>query len=279
MLFDSHAHFSGDPVEADDWLARADAAGVGGILAVGGSIDGNRAALATARRFPGRVWAAAGYDRDHAPRDSADTQAIDRLISDLDETIRLAHDEPASWVAIGEIGLDFHYHPETAASQGTLFRLQLEQARAFGLPVIVHSRNAEKETLATLARHADAWDGDADRIGVVHCFTGSRIMAEALTDMGYSLGFSGIATFPNADALREIVPIVPEPRLLIETDSPYLAPVPMRGRRNEPAFVKHVAEAIATLRGRTTEAVAALSTRNACRLFGLQTGNPGQAPA
>ncbi len=269
MLFDSHAHFSGDPTEADDWLGRAAAAGVTGVLAVGGSADGNRTALATARRFPNRVWAAVGYDRDHAPQDPADTRTMDRLISDAQTALLSARDETAACVAIGEIGLDFHYHPETAAAQTTLFRLQLELARDFGLPVVVHSRDAEKETLAELARHAEAWPGVADRIGVVHCFTGSPSMADALTAMGYCLGFSGIVTFPNAADVRGVAAAVSENRLLVETDAPYLAPVPMRGRRNEPAFVRHVAETIATVRGQPFASLAATTDRNARRLFGL----------
>jgi TatD DNase family protein len=170
--------------------------------------------------------------------------------------------------AIGEIGLDYHYSPDTAPLQRALFERQLDLAVELGLPVIVHGREADRELAACLIRHREQWKGEPDRIGVIHCFTGDGALARVVTDLGFCLGFSGIVTFRNADALRAVAAEASAASLLIETDTPFLAPVPQRGKRNEPAFIRHVAETLALVRGTTVEEMAALTCANAERVFG-----------
>jgi TatD DNase family protein len=152
--------------------------------------------------------------------------------------------------------LDYHYSADTAAAQKALFSSMLDGARHHGLPVVVHSREAEADTLALLENHRSAWRGDPDRLGVLHCFTGDLPFAQALLALGMMISFSGIVTFKNAAALRDVAAAVPDDRLLIETDSPYLAPVPYRGKRNEPAYVCFIASALAELRGCEAEKIA-----------------------
>ena len=171
-------------------------------------------------------------------------------------------------VAIGEIGLDFHHDRETALAQIELFQRMLLLARDRQLPVSVHTREAEAETLAALGAHAAAWRGAPDRIGVMHCFTGGEVFARDLLALGFFISFSGIITFKNAGGLFAVAALVPEDRLLIETDSPYLAPEPFRGQPNEPAHVRRVAEVLAEIRHTSWETIAEISTRNAERLFG-----------
>jgi TatD DNase family protein len=255
-FFDTHVHFDGLPgSDLAAALDRAVAAGVTRMLAVGGSPDGNACALTLADRYPARIRAAVGYDRYRA----AAADGLEALNEQLGQN---------GVVALGEIGLDFHHAPETAAAQLALFRRMLALALDRKLPVIVHSREAEAETLAALEAHARAWSGPPERLGVLHCFTGSADFTRRLLAAGYYLSFSGIVTFRNASGLRAIAAGVPLGRLLIETDSPYLAPMPCRGRPNEPALLPHVAAALAAARGVTTEAIAEATTRNAERLFG-----------
>jgi TatD DNase family protein len=164
--------------------------------------------------------------------------------------------------ALGEIGLDYHYDFAPRDVQQEVFRRQLDLARRRGLPVVIHTREAEDDTFRILAEEAA---GHAE--GVFHCFTGDRAMARRALDAGFHLSLAGIVTFPRATELHEVAKMVPLERLLIETDSPYLAPVPHRGTRNEPSRVLHVAEAIAALRHTTPEVVAAATCDNFVRLF------------
>lgn len=253
LLFDTHVHV--EPEEGapgiDMLVERAVAAGVTRFIAVGGSPAMNVAAVEAAKRFPAVVGAAIGYDRDQAGRPD--------LITTVDER------EPL--VAIGEIGLDFHYHPDTADAQTELFRAQLAMAREQRLPVIVHSREAEVATIDALREHVVAWPGAADRIGVMHCFTGSTKFAQDCLALGFHISFSGIVTFKNAAALRDTAGTVPDNRLLIETDTPYCTPVPHRGKRNEPAYLPFVASCLAEVRGQPLETLARITTGNAQRLF------------
>ncbi len=262
MLFDTHVHVDG-LADAEGGLAgvlaRASAAGVEGLLAVGGSPAGNRAALEAARAFPGRVLAAAGYNRDLAAEPGLSDEGLRAL---------LAAPEIA---ALGEIGLDFHRGRETAAAQTALFERMLVLARASRKPVCVHMRGAEADILAALKAHAAGWPGPAERLGVMHCFTGDWPTARAALDLGFRISFSGILTFRNAGALREVAARVPEDCLLIETDAPYLAPEPFRGGPNEPARVRRVAEVLADIRRLPLAVVAEDTTRNAVRLFGAGT--------
>lgn len=170
-----------------------------------------------------------------------------------------AHDRV---IAIGETGLDYYYSHEHIDAQHESFAGHLSVAADLGLPVIVHTRDARKETLDIIDRY-----GDPSSAGVLHCFTESLEMAMQALDLNYMISFSGIITFKNADELREVVKAVPLERLLIETDSPYLAPVPYRGKQNQPAYVVEVAQCVAELKGVSLEAVARTSTENFYRLF------------
>ncbi len=257
MFFDTHVHFDSfaEPGELDGVLDRCAAAGVDRMVAVGGSVTGNRLAASLAERCPDRIVFAAGFDRD---------LAVSR--PDLGE-LRALLARPGA-AAVGETGLDYYYGPETVAEQRALFRDMLGLAAEFGLPAIVHSREADDDTIALLNEAVAARTAPGCP-GVLHCFTGSARFAERVLDLGLWISFSGIVTFRNADPLREVARQVPDDRLLIETDSPYLAPVPVRGRKNEPAYVTHVAAMLAKIRNDSIEHIAHITAQNAQRLFGI----------
>ena len=260
MLTDSHVHFQGTMTPADiaGVVDRAVSAGVGRLIAVGCEPETNTAALRAASLIPERVKAAVAYDRSLAGS-GVTADGIRSLIQKA----------PAGHVvAVGEIGLDYHYSPETSRPQQDLFSAQLELARDLRLPVIIHNRDADCDMLALLTAHARGWGGAPDQIGVLHCFTGNESMARSLLDLGYMISFSGIVTFRNADALRAVAAIIPSDRLLMETDTPYLAPVPHRGQPNEPAFLPAVASLLATVRGEPIDSLARITSANAAALFG-----------
>jgi len=167
-------------------------------------------------------------------------------------------------IAIGETGLDYHYAPETKALQLDSFKKHIAVAKALNKPLIIHTRAAQQDTLAMLRTEK------ADSVGgILHCFTESWDMAKQALDLGFYISFSGIVTFKNASALREVAKLVPDDRFLIETDAPYLAPVPHRGKENQPAYVVEVAKHLASIRGQSVETIAKLSTDNFNRLFKL----------
>ena len=244
-LFDTHAHFEGTSEETAAALSRAFAAGVTRVMAVGGSDALNagvaRAASAASAAGTPSVYRAVGWDRDQVGRD----------LPELDLS---------GVSAVGEIGLDYHYSPETRKEQMDLMARQLELASARGLPVVIHTRDADSDTLGLLR--------EIPSKGVIHCFTGTPPFCRELLDLGFYISISGIVTFRAADNVRESAAVVPDDRLLVETDSPFLAPVPLRGQANEPAFVTHTAEFLAKLRGTDLDAFAALTTANALSLFG-----------
>ena len=250
-LFDTHCHFeSCEANEVSALLTRAKQAGVERILAVGGSAALNYAATMAAEISRDSlscvlpdVVVALGFDRDQINKPSSLSAA------DLDL---------ASVVAIGEIGLDYHYTPETRAEQLKLFGEQLALARERDLPVVIHTREAWEDTLAVLK--------ETPSRGIIHSFTGTPAEAKSYLDLGYYISFSGIVTFKQAENVREAAKVVPDDRILIETDSPYLAPVPMRGNPNEPAFVRHTCEFLAAFRGMDAEAFAELTFANAERI-------------
>lgn len=269
MLFDTHVHFDGICEMADvaSVVERARGNGVAGIIAVGGSEHGNEFAVSVAEQFPDTVCGAAiGFDRSQAENMGADSSGMASVASRINTL------NGRSVLAIGEIGLDFHHDSGSADKQVELFRVQLATARELKKPVIVHSRNADNITVTELNEHVCLWKGRKDGVGVLHCFTGEIEFALCLLNMGFYIGISGIVTFPNAEKLRETVCIIPDDRLLIETDSPYLAPVPYRGQRNEPAYVGKVAETLARVRGCSVEKIAEITSGNAARLFGLGCG-------
>lgn len=271
-LFDSHAHVL-EPEGESGYravLTRAFANGVGCVLAVGGTDAMNAGALAAAAEFPGRVRAAIGWDRELAPTLAGDDHALQAALAQLCAMAARHRDVVG---AVGETGLDYHYQPETAAEQRRLFTAQLIFATSCQLPLVVHSREADADTLALIREHVRPRESSRSP-GVLHCFTGGLEFARCLLELGFSISFSGIVTFANANALREVARHIPDDRLLIETDSPYLAPVPLRGQRNEPAHVRHVAAVLAQVRGTTAEAIARITAENGRRLFGFPVSSP-----
>ncbi|BAU73596.1 TatD family hydrolase [Metapseudomonas furukawaii] len=256
MLIDSHCHLDRLDLAAHDGsldaaLEAARARGVSQFLCIGVSADNAAAVKGLAERYDDVHCSVGVHPLDLQPGESL---ALDWLLGEL------AHPRV---VAIGETGLDYHYEPEAAALQQQAFRLHLEAARLTGKPVIVHTREARADTLALLREAA------LPQAGVLHCFTEDWEMARAALDLGYYISLSGIVTFRNADALREVARQVPADRLLVETDSPYLAPVPHRGKPNLPQYVREVAEFLAELRGVAFEDFARQTTDNFLRLFPL----------
>jgi TatD DNase family protein len=256
MFVDSHAHIDGsefDP-DRDEMLERAHAAGVVAILNVGTG-DPRSGVFERAidlGRHHDRIYTAIGVH----PHDARHyDEKAESLIKGLLETERV--------IAWGEIGLDFHYNNSPRDAQIDVFKRQLNAARDAGVPVIIHTREAENETIEILQSDY----GGAECRGVFHCFSGSKDLAYRALDLGFALSFSGIVTFRRADELREIAKEVPLDRLLIETDCPFLAPVPYRGKRNEPAYVVEVARCLAELRGLPLEEIARLTTDNFQSLF------------
>jgi TatD DNase family protein len=260
MFVDSHAHIDGEEFDADrgEVVARARSAGVRAILNVGtGDPHGGNfeRAVASAEEYEG-VYAAAGiHPHDASLYDEATER---RLIDALGVSERV--------VALGEIGLDYHYDNSPRDVQREVFARQLRLALKASLPVIIHSREADEETVEILrAEYAGATRG-----GVMHCFGGGRKMAEDVLALGFHISFAGNVTFKKADALREVAREVPPERLLVETDCPYLSPVPFRGRRNEPAHVVETARFLAELRGVEAEELGRVTSENFARLFGVE---------
>ena len=253
MLIDSHCHLDvkGLDDEFDEVLARAEAAGVGGMVTICTRVDEFPRVLALAERRD-NIWCSVGLH----PHDAAREPELET--SDL--VRRSAHPKV---VGIGECGLDFHYDKSPRDVQTVQFLKHIEAARETGLPLIVHSRAADAE-MAEILR-AEMKKGAFP--GVMHCFSSGPALAEAALDVGFYLSFSGILTFKTADQLRAIAKATPRERILVETDSPFLAPVPMRGKRCEPAFVAHTANALAALLGLDAGDVARLTTENFHRLF------------
>jgi TatD DNase family protein len=255
LLVDSHCHLDPQyfPAGADDAIARAEAAGVGGFVAIGVGQDlaPARAAVALASRLPARVAAAVGIH----PHDAVTLD--DASYAELAELVR----QPEV-VAVGEIGLDYHYDHSPRDVQRRTFARLVGLAREVGKPIVVHTRSAPDDTIEVLAG-----EGAKDVGGVIHCFSEDRAFAEKALDLGFYVSFSGIVTFKKSVAIQEVAAWAPLERVLVETDSPYLAPVPLRGKPCEPAFVVHTARRVAELRGVALEELAAATTENAERLF------------
>jgi TatD DNase family protein len=255
MLVDSHCHLDYLEEEPhglliDEVLARAAVAGVGHMLTVSVDRRNMQRVLAHAARYP-QVSASVGIH----PGACAGEEPIGE-----DELLQLARAPKV--VAIGETGLDYHYGRDSAERQRESFAVHLRAAARAGLPVIVHTREASEDTLRLMAEHADT-----RHAGVMHCFTETREVALAAIEMNFCISFSGIVSFRNAAPLREVARLVPDEHLLVETDAPYLAPAPHRGRCNEPAYVARVAEVVAEARGIPVDELAALTTANFRRLF------------
>ncbi len=237
-------------------MARAVEAGVTRILAVGGNAELNAGAAAAVCAAPRQVRLALGLDRSQAGLSAECVQAFESRL------------KAYALCAIGEAGLDYHHDAATRATQLTLFARMLDLAARRALPIIIHTREADEDTLAVMDEAGSAALAAAGRLGVAHCYTGDKAFAGKLLDRGLYVSFSGIVTFRNAAALRDVSAYVPADRLLIETDSPYLTPVPLRGRPNEPAFITHVAACVARQRATSPADLAYATTRNAEALFG-----------
>jgi TatD DNase family protein len=255
-LIDTHAHLDDERFAADlpDVLDRARAAGVRRVVTVAVTAASSDAAITLARRDP-LLAATVGIQPNHVAQAGP---------GDWDEVVRLAEDPRV--VALGETGLDRHWDYTPFPQQEDYFARHLELARRRGLAVVIHCREAEADVVRKL--RAD-YEAHGPVRGVMHSFTGDAGTAAACLAMGLHVSFAGMVTYKNAGDLREVARGVPLDRLLVETDSPYLAPVPVRGRRNEPAFVAHTAACLAGVLGLEPAALAAQTTRNARALFGL----------
>ncbi len=255
-LVDSHAHVDGPEFDADraDVLARARAAGVRRIVVIGAVGDTTSAerAVALAERDPD-VWATVATHPHDVEKMTPDWWAVHERLAPHPRV-----------VAIGETGLDYYYDHSPRQAQQDAFARFIELARKVGKPVVCHIRDAHDDARAILTEQRAA------ELGVViHCFTGTPDGARAYAAMGCYVSFSGIITYKTAQPIRDAVPFVPRDRILVETDCPYLAPIPKRGKRNEPAFVVHTAEVVAACAGLSYAELAAQTVENTCRVFGL----------
>ena len=254
MLIDTHAHVQDEKFDEDraEVIERAMAAGVERIINIGDTIESSARAVKLAQDYSG-VYAAVGIHPQEAGKMMA---SHDDLLASWAELPKV--------VAIGEIGLDYYYENCSRERQREVFVRQLDVARQMHLPVSIHDREAHGDLMEIIKKEGKGISG------VIHCFSGSWEMARELLKRGWYLGVDGPLTFKNAAKLPEIVQQIPLERLLVETDSPYLAPVPKRGHRNEPAFVRFVAEKAAEIRGIVFEEFAAATTQNARDLFGIK---------
>jgi TatD DNase family protein len=252
VLVDTHCHLDPQyfPAGPDEVLERARAAGVGGfvVIGVGSDLAPARAAVALARRIPERAGAAVGVH----PHDAIT----------LDDAVYAALAALARELAVGEIGLDYHYDHSPRDVQRATFARLVGLAREVRKPLVIHTRNAPADTLDILTA-----EGARDVGGVIHCFSEDRAFAERALDLGFYVSFSGIVTFKTSVAIQDVARWAPADRILVETDSPYLAPIPRRGKPNEPAYVVHTARRVAELRGVALEALAEVTTANAERAF------------
>jgi TatD DNase family protein len=259
QLVDSHCHldFPDFEGEVDAVIARAAAAGVTRMVTICTRLRQEPQVRAIAEAHPGVFYAAGTHPMNAAADPLATVEALEAIA---------AHPR---MVGIGETGLDFHYTAETAARQLESLEVHIEAARRTGLPLIIHARDADE----TMARILTAAHVQRPFSCVMHCFSSGRALAETALSLGFYLSISGIATFRSAQELRDIFVAAPVERILVETDSPYLAPVPHRGRRNEPAYVADTARAAAALYGMTPEEFAAQTSENFDRLFAKAAGD------
>lgn len=253
MLVDSHCHldFPDFADELDAVVARAQANGVGHLVTISTRVRKFPQVLAIAEQYE-PVFCSVGT-HPHNAAEEADVTA--------DELVDLAAHRKV--VALGEAGLDFHYDHSPRADQEHSFRTHIAAARATGLPLVIHTRSADAETARILAEEMEK---GAFKF-LLHCFSSSRTLAEKAVELGAFISFSGILTFKKSDELRQIARDLPLDRLLVETDAPYLAPMPYRGKRNEPAYVRHTAQVLAEVRAMPFEAIAQQTSDNFFRLF------------
>ena len=255
-MIDTHCHLTHSRL-ADDLslvLGRASKAGLLGCISIGTGVADGRSVAELVARHPGFLWGTAGIDPFTTHRLG---DAFDEELAALEELLR-----EGPFCALGEVGLDFHYDLDPPSLQAERLERQLDLARRLDLPVVIHVREAHAEMAALLARHPD-------NRGVIHSFTEGPEWAARYLELGWFLAFNGVATFRNGEANRDAARIVPIERLLFETDSPYLAPVPLRGKRCEPSYVLHTLERVAEVRGDDPRGLIERTNANARELFGL----------
>ena len=250
-LIDSHCHldFDGLSNRLPEVLAAMEASDVGGCMTIGVTLEEAPQVLAIAAAYE-QVFASVGVHPEYADHQEPDVETLCALA------------QHPKVLAIGETGLDYHWHKDQPEWQRERFRVHIRAAKVLNKPLVIHTREAAEDTLAILKEEG------ADTVGgILHCFTESLAVAEQAIDLGFYISISGIVSFKNAAQVHEVARSIPLDRLLVETDSPYLAPVPYRGKPNEPAYVRHVAEAIANLRQISSAEVATASSRNFLTLF------------
>jgi TatD DNase family protein len=254
-IFDSHTHLFLDAFDSDrtEVLRRAAEAGVTRLINVGLDLESSRAALELSRKTPGHYSTVGWHPHDAARMSPDDPARLAELASD------------PLIVAIGEIGLDFYRDNSPRDIQLDAFRSLLETASGTSLPVVIHTRDAFEETRATLAEFRGSLSGI-----LIHCFTSGPKEAEAYLELGCFLSLPGVLTYKNAAPMREAAAMIPPDRILVETDAPYLAPVPRRSRRNEPSYLPYLLEELGKILGMTADEAAELTTANALRFFGLE---------
>lgn len=263
-LIDTHCHLNFDSYDQDlpDVLKRAAEAGVQRVINPGVDAESSRAGIALAEKFPGVVFAAVGIH----PNSTADFTS-----SLLEDEIKPLVDAPGV-IAIGEIGLDYYWDKSPKDMQRRAFEAQLALAKACELPVIIHNREASEDVIAILEDWArDLPPALKTRPGVLHSFSAPAEIAERALAAGFYLGFTGPITYKNADLLRRVAATVPLDRILVETDGPFLTPIPHRGERNEPAYIPIIARRLASLKTVSADEMAEATTANAERLFALSS--------
>ena len=251
MLFDTHAHLNDEAFNADReaLLAGLQEKGIGLVMNAGCSLEASREVVQMAKQYPW-LYAAVGSHPDSADEVNEEVLEEYRKLCKLNPEVK----------AIGEIGLDYHYEDIPREIQQKAFRLQMELARELDLPVIVHERDAHEDGMAIVREFPTVK-------GVFHCYSGSAEMARQLVEMGWYIGFTGVLTFKNARKAVETAASIPLDRIVLETDCPYMAPEPFRGKRNDPGYLYRMAQQLAAIRGITPQEAAAITTENGKKLY------------
>lgn len=254
-LIDTHAHLDFPRFDKDreEVIKRAIESGITTIVNIGSSMTSSRNSVELSRRYD-KIYSVVGIHPHNA--DSFNLN-VSKKLKKLSQNKKV--------VGIGEIGLDFHYDNSPREKQKQAFRAQLRLAKSLDLPVVIHTRDADQETLEILKE-----ENATELGGIMHCFASDKKMAKEILDLGFYIAFGGLITFNNLEDLREVVKEVPINKIIVETDAPYLTPDPYRGKRNEPLYVKYIAEKIAEIKDLSLEEVAEITTKNAKKVYNIQ---------